>query len=87
MDRKQAVAVIKQIFEHCSEIEGKSIKLMPPKEGNGLSNTFQIHIQINNDEFLKRCIETIAKEHNLATKEKNGLIVVYKPYPNIAEPI
>jgi hypothetical protein len=81
MDREQAVSVLKQIFEQCRFIEGKSIKLMSPKAGNGLSNTFQLHIETRNDNALISGIEAIAKENNLAVKEKDGLMIVYKPYP------
>ena len=82
MDREQAVGVLKQIFEQCRFIEGKSIKLLPPKEGNGLSNTFQIHIQIQTNEILPSCVTAIVKQHDLAVKQKDSLLIIYKPYPN-----
>ena len=82
MNREQAVSVIKQIFEKCRYSEGKSIKLMPPKDNNALSNTFQIHIQTARNEMLISCIEEVAKQNNLAVNQKDGLLIVYKPYPN-----
>ncbi len=86
MNREQAVNVIKQILEQCQFIEGKSLKLLPPKGNDALSNTYQIHIQVNSDEFLTSCVENVAKQHNLALMCKDGYCIVYKPYPDIRKP-
>jgi hypothetical protein len=82
MNRQQAVATIKEIFDCCSAIEGKSLKLLPPREDNSLSDTFQIHIQTGDDTAIQRCVEDITKKHKLATKLGDGWLVVYKPYPS-----
>ncbi|MGO8806730.1 MAG: hypothetical protein ACLQO7_09060 [Candidatus Bathyarchaeia archaeon] len=84
MNREQAVNIIKQIFEQCRFIEGKSLKLLPPKGNDALSNTYQIHVQVNSDALLADCIEGIAGKHNLAVTRKNGYCIVYKPYPNLS---
>ena len=84
MDRGQAVSVLKQIFERCEWVEGKSIKLMPPKENDALSSTFQICIQMNADNVVPSCISEVAKENGLMVKEKDGFLIVYKPYPHIS---
>jgi len=80
MNREQAVTVIKEIFEQCHQIEGKSLKLLPPKGNDALSNTFQIHIETNDNNFLILFVENIAKEHNLDVMCKDGYCIVYKPY-------
>jgi hypothetical protein len=85
LDRIQAVTVIKEIFEKCHLIEGKAIKLMPPKENNALADTYRIHIQTTDDSLIS-CITGTAKQHNLAVKQTKGSLIVYKPYPNISEP-
>lgn len=82
MNRKQAVTVIKDIFDTCYSMEGKSLKLLPPKADNTLSKTCQIHIQANDDPFLKSCVERIASEYNLAVKQEDGFLIIYKPYPS-----
>ncbi len=86
MNRNQAITVIKEIFDKCHLIEGKAIKLMPPKENNALSNTYRIHIQIGNDESLVSCVHGAVKQHNLAIKRTKDALIVYKPYPNMSEP-
>ena len=84
MKRRQAVNVIKEISERCQLLEGRSIKLLQPKDNDAQSNTFQIHIQVSDDPdpFLVSCIETIAEKHNLATKQIDEYLIVYKPCSN-----
>jgi hypothetical protein len=81
MDREQAVNIIKQIFDRCQQVEGKSIKLIQPEESS-LSKTFEIHIQIlsGSSEVLESCVRDIAAQNNLAVKIKNGWLIVYKSY-------
>jgi hypothetical protein len=86
MDRQKAVSFIKEIFEQCHSIEGKSIKLLPPKENNSLSSTFQIHIEVKDDLTLQSCVHKIAAKNNLAVAKKDGVLIVYKPYPNLIMP-
>ncbi|MGZ4850378.1 MAG: hypothetical protein ACXV2C_03250 [Candidatus Bathyarchaeia archaeon] len=86
MNREQAVTVIKQIFQYCRYMEGKSLELMPPKGDDALSDTFQIHIQTRDDDLLVSCIKNIAKEHNVAVKIAKGSCIVYKPHPNMSDP-
>lgn len=80
MNRSEAVAIIKQIFDKCHAIEGKSLKLLPPREDSSLSHTFQIHVELREDTAIQGCVADIAKKHKLAVKEKDGWLIVYKPY-------
>lgn len=82
MNREQAASILKRIFEESSWVEGKSVKLIPPKNNNALSNTFQIHIVTNGDKMIPTFIRTIAKENGLIVEQKEGFIIVYKPYPH-----
>jgi hypothetical protein len=84
MDRTQAVSVIKEIAEQCQYLEGKSIKLLTPKDNGALANTFQVHIQTSDNPILVSCIETVAEKHNLATKQIEGYLVMYNLYPKLA---
>jgi len=87
MDRAQAVNVIKEISEQCQLLAGKSIKLLPPKDDDSLSNTFQVHIQTyqDPDPYLVSCVKDVAEKHKLAIKQVFGYLIVYKPYPNKTE--
>jgi hypothetical protein len=84
MNREQAVDIIKELFDICNSVEGRSIKLMPPKNNDALSNTFQIHIQLSrstSDSLVETCVEAIAQRNRLAFETKNGWLIIYKPYP------
>ena len=86
MNREQAVAVIKEIFERCPSLEGKSIKLMPPKANNLLSNTFQVYIGYGDGSGpLFACVNDIAKRTGLEVKMKDSYCIIYKPYPNVKQ--
>jgi hypothetical protein len=81
MNREQAVNIIKEIFEVCHAIEGKSLKLLPPQQDSALSHTFQIHVEIREDLAIHVCVENIANRHKLATKLTKDWLIIYKPYP------
>lgn len=80
LNRKQAVALIKEIFDACRAVEGKSIKLLPPKENDSLSHTFQVYIETKNDPLIVGCVENIVGKHKLAVKITDGWMIIYKPY-------
>ena len=81
MNREEALKVIKEIFERCREIEGKSLTLLPPKDRDELSNTFQIRIRTT-DPILKSCVEDIVKGYDLVTLQEENFLVVYKHHPD-----
>jgi hypothetical protein len=81
MNREQAVNVIKRIFEVCNAIEGKSLKLLPPREDDSLSDTFQIHIETRDDTTIQSCVDDIAKKNKLVVKKKDDWLIIFKPYP------
>ncbi len=80
MDRKQAVDIVKEILNKCRAMEGKSLKLLPPREDDTLSHTFQIHIETKDDPVVQGCVESITKVHNLAAKMNDDWLIIYKPY-------
>lgn len=79
LDRKQAVSIVKEILDKCKAIEGKSIKLLPPKEDE-FSSTYQIYIDIKNDPFLEQCIVRVIEKYQLDTKISGNWIIIYKTY-------
>jgi len=78
MNREQAVSVIKEIFDRCWEIEGKSLSLVPPNDNDALSDTFQ-----TDDERLTSCIKDVAEKHNLAAYQEENYFVVCKHYSEL----
>lgn len=58
------------------------MKLLPPQEDGALPHTFQIYIELRGNVNIQGCVANIAKNHNLAVKEKDGWLIVYKLYPS-----
>jgi hypothetical protein len=85
MNRVEAIVVIKELFAQCRLLEGRSIKLLPPRANHALSDTFQIHIQTQDDFGLVSCVSAVASNHKLAVGQRDGLLVVYKPYQDITD--
>jgi hypothetical protein len=61
------------------------IEALTTTEDNSLSNTFQIHIELTENTDIPGYTK-VAKKHNLALKEKDGWLIVYKPYPSVKCP-
>ncbi len=85
MNRKEAVGVIKQLFEKCNNIEGKSIKLMAPDANNVLSRGCQIHVTTNHDESLESCVRKIVQKNCLGVHIEGTVLIVYKPQLKVAQ--
>jgi len=78
MDRKNAVQIIKKIFEVCAFSEGKSIAIMPMNAGAILSQGCQIYFKVDDSEILESCLTRIAMDNHLAVKQLGAFWVLYK---------
>ncbi len=83
MQRTEAIIAIKEIFDRCPHIEGKSLKLMPPDADSVLSKGCQIHIETGKDPTLDNCLATIAQRLNLAVHSEADFLIIYKPRKSI----
>ena len=79
MERELAVNIVKEIFDTCPHIIGRSVKIMPPDSDNVLADGCQIHVNGNHDEFIYNCLKMIAEKNDLSIRRENSLIVIYKP--------
>jgi len=79
MQREQAVSLVKEIFDFCRFVEGKSVKLMPPNADSVLSKGCQIHIDTRNDAVLEACLQTVTDANGLAMVKEGQLAIIYKP--------
>ncbi len=78
LDRPIVVSFLKQAFEQCPQLEGKSIKLMPPNADSVHSKGYQIHIQPNSVNFEK-CMQPIIKKHNLSMIHEENTLIIFNP--------
>jgi hypothetical protein len=86
MNREQAVNLIKQISDRYAGVWGKSIELLPPKEGNK-SSKVEVHFEVGEDLMLLAQIVDIARTNRLAILKTNGTLIVYSPSQEIRDAI
>jgi hypothetical protein len=81
LDRKEAVKLFKEVSNSCN-LDVTSISLVP-QINDSKSVDYQLHIRT----FLSNCekmeLQAITTTHQLAWKEENGNIVIYKPLNKI----
>jgi hypothetical protein len=77
MDRNRSIKVIKRVFEGCSHLEGKSLKLISPKN-SPLSKGYQIHINGDDDIFCNHIFDIVDKE-GLVVIRQGKLLIIYDP--------
>lgn len=80
MDRVEAVALLKELFDMCPSLEGKSFAIMPPQADSLLSKDHQIHITTTLNEETLLCVRRAIKRHDhLALLEEKDRIILYRP--------
>ncbi len=79
MIRFEAAEILKEILVTCGNIEGKSVKLMPPDADSVLSKGCQIHIQKARCDVENLCVRRIAKKYDLSVHVEDNFLVLYKP--------
>ncbi len=78
LDRKKVLELLRLVFQSCQNIEGKTIKLMPPNADGECSKGYQIHIEPN-EEIMERCIKKITRKSNLATAKEGKTLIIFNP--------
>jgi hypothetical protein len=79
LDRDKVIDFFKAIFITCTQVEGRSIKLMPPNADSVFSKGYQIHISPNNNEFLGICIQKVAKKSELEIANEGDTLIIFNP--------
>ncbi len=79
MERKEAVGVLRSILDKCSTENVTKVMIMPSTSDNGYATGSQIYIEAVFDNEAKHFLQTIAAQKNLAIKEEQNRIIIYKP--------
>lgn len=79
MNRNEAIAILKEVFEKCKLLDGTYVSLMPPNSADLESQGYQIHIKTPIDEMAKMCMEKILNNNRLSLKTENDLAIIYRP--------
>jgi hypothetical protein len=78
MERNEAVEIIEELVENCTDIEGQYLALMPPDPSNNLSAGYQVHVKMSLSGSKRKCFEDLLNQHNLVWHETEGETVIYK---------
>ncbi len=57
MKREEAILVLKELFEKCTNLDGHYLELMPPNASTMLSGGYQIQIKATLDEETRDCMQ------------------------------
>jgi hypothetical protein len=81
MNRQEAVAILREIFEACSELIDMNYVSLNPTDAQirKTADDNELHIKCALDERLRRCILPILEKHQLKMKESKGSIIIYSP--------
>jgi hypothetical protein len=83
LNRKEAVLVLREIFEKCTLFDGTYLALMPPNSACLLSHGYQVHLKVPIDKQTQECMKQVAEKYNCAvsTINRNGeeVVVIFRP--------
>jgi hypothetical protein len=78
MDRAEAIKVYSELVKLC-RLECASVSLFPSRKDDTLSEGYQLHISESMKNYDKQLVNKILERHQLALKEINDKIIIYKP--------
>lgn len=78
MDKQEATKFLKTLLIEC-KLDSNSYFLMEPDAKDALSTGYKVRIKKIMDNECRQQIKRITKKHNLAVREEQNQIVVYKP--------
>ena len=78
MDKQEASKFLKTLLIEC-KLDSNSYVLLEPDEKDALSTGYKVRIQKIMDNECRQQIKRITTKYDLAVKEEQNQIVVYKP--------
>ena len=91
LKREEAIAILKELLDHCEGLDGHYLELAPPNVVTSNAGGYQIIIGKALDEKTKDCIKDIIMKHQLTyqagsiwktkrSKDKEpDTLIIYKP--------
>jgi hypothetical protein len=81
LKREEAILVLKELFEKCTNLDGHYLELLPPNASTILSGGYQIQIKATLDEETRTCMQDILMKNHLTIKvEKEDSFTIYRPH-------
>ena len=81
MNKKEAVSCLKEFLTKC-DLTSDSFILMEPNSKDTLSKGYKIRIIAHMSNACRIQVKAITKKHDLAVREEQNQIIVYKPKSN-----
>jgi hypothetical protein len=73
MNRQEATSVLRELLTKCNgALLTSSVSLSSTGSGN-----YQLSINCVLDDFLRKCINTIAERHRLKMREQDGKVTIF----------
>ncbi|MGD0644379.1 MAG: hypothetical protein ABSA75_05690 [Candidatus Bathyarchaeia archaeon] len=80
MDRQEAAKVLSEILSECNGsllMSSVSISHISPNKTAGSS--FELKINCELDDYLRKCINAVLERHKLAIRELANSVIIYRP--------
>jgi hypothetical protein len=80
LKREEAILVLKDLFEKCTNLDGHYLELIPPNASTMLSSGYQIQIKATLDEETRTCMQDVLMKNHLTIKVTDSdSFIIYKP--------
>lgn len=83
MNRREAAKILGEVMQKCNgAILTKCVYLSAANPLAPNPNRYELQIAIGTNDYIKEHIDTILERHNLAMKEENKALIIYRPKSN-----
>jgi hypothetical protein len=80
LKREEAILVLKELFDKCTNLDGHYLEVIPPKASKDMSLGYQIHIKATLDEETRTCMQDVLMKYQLTIKvEEEDSFIIYSP--------
>ena len=81
MKREEAILVLKELFEKCTNLDGHYLEIIPPNSYTQMSGEYQIQIKATLDEETRTCMQDILMKYQLTIKiQEEDSFIIYRPH-------
>jgi hypothetical protein len=80
LKREEAILVLKELFEKCTNLDGHYLEVLPPDASKDLSLGYQIKIKATLDEETRTCMQDVLMKNQLTIKVEEDSFIIYRPH-------
>jgi hypothetical protein len=80
LKREEAILVLKELFDKCTNLDGHYLEVIPPNASKDISMGYQIQIKATLDEETRTCMQDVLMKYQLTIKiEEEDSFIIYSP--------